>query len=79
VSGTHNLLKAVCRQGPDSYNPGALRVSFMLGERFEDVVELLERVVKARRTGPKLWMLYKDECGEDLDKLREKILQLPEP
>ena len=54
-------------------NPGALNVvASLIGLGHKDVVEKLqEKGIK----GADVWILFKDECGEDHEKLVQKVMK----
>ena len=59
-------------------NPGALRVlSDLLGEDGSGFLDVLNCDSK-RLYGPRIWMLYKDVCGEDIHRFRYHLqVELP--
>jgi hypothetical protein len=63
-------------------NPGAHRVLGTLaresgesGSKLRPAKYYFDILTRERITGSKLWTLYKDECGEDMHRLRRRLLQ----
>jgi len=55
-------------------NPGAIRVCTEIFENFGDIgISLLEAQAEFR--GSAIWILYKDECGEDVFKMFDTLLK----
>lgn len=46
-------------------NPGGLRVSMELYQAYG--LEILTKMEEQNVTGSVIWLLYKDECGENLE------------
>jgi hypothetical protein len=62
-------------------NPGALNVLMQLTEKrfrweMEPYLQFVEILELNNITGSDIWCLYKDECGEDLEKLKAKLIEM---
>jgi hypothetical protein len=55
-------------------NPGALNVCIALYERSKAALLLLDT---HGIYGPDIWILYKDKCGEDIDRLIATLSEMP--
>ena len=64
-------------EGSDEYNPGAMAVLVEIIEKFKnESMKLLTTLLRIDGTGTygsKLWVLFKDDCGSDLDRLIDKL------
>ena len=58
-------------------NPGAIRVLGTIALESENKLQpaqyYLDILTRFGVKGPKIWVLYKDECNQDMDRLRERI------
>lgn len=61
-------------------NPGALRVLGTIACESENRPQppeyYFDILTRAGVKGSQVWMLYKDECNQDMDRLRERIEKL---
>ena len=57
-------------------NPGAISVMMQLAVFKEGWLPMLKILKANNYTGDKIWMLYKDECGEDLVDMGMRIVDM---
>lgn len=58
-------------------NPGAINVLMSLRETQDDYIFLWIALDKNGINGSNIWILFKDECGEDIDVTADRIREMP--